>query len=260
MPGTGQKNSWHGVVPMMQMAGLALYEDGNVSVATGDYAVQIIETEPWVKKNAAAGTSPSSIIVRAKIVEEGSEKGKIVSSWPGTTPNEGSARSFKAILVSVGADPRAVEGSVQPVPEMFTGKIGYVHVEAPPAAEAGKDAENVEVIWLRKETYTARKAAGGSTAGANIGSTPQMNAPPPMQAFQGFGGQPSGAAPQMQSQGQPMPGQQYQQPQAQPQYQQPTPAMQSFQPPTGQQPNPGFLPPPNGAPPSGGMNLFQPPR
>lgn len=241
MPGNGQKNSWGGLVPVMNMAGVQIYEDGVQHVANGDYMVQITETEPWVKKNAAAGSPPSSIVVRARILEDGSEKGKAIASWPGITPNEGGARSWKAILVSAGADPRALEQALQPLPEMFKDKVAYVHVESAPAAEAGKDSDQSEVIWLRKETYLARKATGTSTQPAAT-----MAAPPSMVSFQGFGGAPAPSAPAMMPQGQPMQGQPYQ-PQAGQQYQ-----------PQGV-PLPAFIQvPPNGAPP-GGMNLFGPP-
>lgn len=146
------KNAWN--VQPMNLAGIALFEDEFAIIPSGDYEVQIVDSEAWPREG-----QQTSVLFNVKVSEAGEHQGKQQSIWLGIDASkEGNRRSWKALLVSCGADASKLEGTIQPTPEMFVGRKAYIHVELPPAAEGGAvDTKKINRNFISPAAYTRRK-------------------------------------------------------------------------------------------------------
>lgn len=184
-------------VQMMAMANLAIYEDDfGDNPPSDDYVAEIYEMADHVSKTGGGG----SVIVRARVVEgikTGKEHaGKALTSWIGKTPASkgGIERNWKALMLSLGANPQSLEATFAPDPTIINQLLTavnnpsarcYIAHRMPPTAEGGVvKAEDINNTFLQPATYQQRKAA--AAGGGN--ASPSFGAPAP-----GFGGPAAGA-------------------------------------------------------------------
>lgn len=173
------KNQW--VMPPVPMAGITLFEEEFSFVPDGDYRCSLVDSEDWADPGQAANT----VMFNARIEEDGSAKGAMVSLWLGKDTNkEGNQRSWKALYTSVGAQPAALEGNIQPDPaHFFTAgqplKTCYVRVrnKTPFVQGQKRDAKDTDRKFISPAAYAEAKKRPTPVPMAASGFVPAGGAP-----------------------------------------------------------------------------------
>jgi hypothetical protein len=155
----------------VNVAGIAPWEPGQFpQVPEGPYAGIIRAAD---EKQGSTDPTKTNVWFTAEITEPGEGQGLTPNVIIGKdTTKEGNRKKWRALLLSIGANPAALENrdGLNLTDDMFVGKPCFIYVSEPPEGTTRTDGKPGkpfnDVVFVAPEFYQKKKAERASGVGA----------------------------------------------------------------------------------------------